>query len=188
MKLLSILMLSVWFLGACQKSMPVREAPGGEFRQLQGASLILKEPLEVPSGKARVFVQDGKAVGDRSGLLGGAFDIYKAHCGFEIQSVSHDGITIQPGTFIVTHVQLSLQPVVMAPPIRLAGLQLASGIEGRGSTATYHEGYHFWLSSETQPEVMRLSCYGIYNNPSTLEPPSLQEIRKVLGPVAQIEP
>jgi hypothetical protein len=186
MKMLSILVLSVLFLGACQKSMPVRETPGGSFRQLQGAALVLKQPLEVASGKARVFVQDGKAVGDRSGRLGGAFDIYRAHCGFEIQSVSHDGFTIQPETFVITHVQLSLQPVVVAQPIRLAAVQIALDVNGRGSTATYHEGYHFWLASETQPQVMRMSCYGIYNDPATLEPPSLQEIQRVLGEVAQI--
>lgn len=188
MKVLSLLVLSVLLLGACQKSMLVRETPGGDFQQLQGASLILNEPLDVASGKARVFVQEGKVVGDRSGLLGGAFDIYKAHCGFEIQSISHEGVTIRPGTFVITNVQLSLQPVVMAQPVQVAGLLVASGMEGRGSTATYHEGYHFWLASEAQPEVVRMSCYGIYNNPSTLEPPTLWEIRKVLGGVAQIQP
>ncbi|MGB5568271.1 MAG: hypothetical protein WBM71_04675 [Sedimenticolaceae bacterium] len=187
MKTLSILVLSVWFLGACEKSMPVRESPSGSFQQLQGASLILKEPLEISADEARVFVQDGKAT-NRSGRgTGGDFDQYKAHCGFEIQSVSHQGFIIQPGRFTITRVQGSLQSVVMAGRVRVAGLQLAGGVDAPGGNA-YHEGYHFWLASETQPEVMRMSCYGAYIDSASMAPPSLQDIRLALGAIAQIEP
>lgn len=186
MKLLSILVLSVWFLGACQKSMPVRESASGGFQQLQGASLILKEPLEISAGEARVFVQDGKAT-NRSGPGSGAgFDHYKAHCGFEIQNVSHKGFTIQPGRFNITRVQGSLQSVVMTRPVLVAGLQLAANMDGRGSSA-YHEGYHFWLASESQPQVIRMSCYGAYIDSGSMAPPSLQDIRQVLGALAQIQ-
>jgi hypothetical protein len=167
--------------------MPVRETAGGGFQQLQGATLILNQPLEISAGEARVFVQDGRTTNDRSPGSEAAFDQYKAHCGFEIQSVTHDGFVIRPGRFTITRVQGSLQSVVMVRPLRIAGLQLAAGMDGRGSSA-YHEGYHFWLASETQPQVMRMSCYGAYIDSGSMAPPSLQDIRQALGEVAEIKP
>ncbi len=172
-------------LVACQDSSTVRDESLGGYRQLQGASLVLNQAIEVPAGKARVFLQDGGR-GDRQSLLGGSFDQYRPHCAFEIEAVDHDGFVIRPDTFRISRVQHSLQPVVRSvSPLRLAALELSMGLDDRGSAA-YHEGYHFWLVSAAQPTVRRLSCYGAYAEPHDLYPPTLGEIRRVLGRIAEI--
>jgi hypothetical protein len=167
-------------LSACSNSVSVRLSPSQGFVRLQGAELILKRDLTVPAGHARVFVQEGRPV------IGG-LDRYLAHCALEVQRVDHGGFTIKAGNFRVVRVQGSMQQVVMAGPVMLASLQLVGGIGAAGSS-TYHQGYHFWLDSEEQPEVRRMSCYGVYADPPDLEPPSLQEIGAVLGDIAEIRP
>lgn len=184
MKMFPVILLSALALAACQKNATVRDSMARGFVQLAGSELVLKQALNVAPGKARVFVQDGgPAVGGR--ILNGGFDQYRPHCGFEIERVDHGGFTIQPDTFRITRVQASLQPVVMRAPVQVAGLWLANGMDGNGSSA-YHEGYHFWLASERQPEVRRMSCYGVYAEPHDLKPPTLQEIREALGGIAEI--
>lgn len=183
MKAFLFVLTAALLVTACQKSATVRDASGQGFVQLAGSNLVLKQPLTVPAGAARVFVQTGAPAGP-SRILGGGFDQYRPHCGFEIRSIDHAGFTIQPDTFRVTRVQGSLVQVVAIEPLRLASLQLARGMDGGGSSA-YHEGYHFWLASERQPEVMRMSCYGVYAEPDRLQPPTLQEIREALGEVAE---
>ena len=69
----------------------------------------------------------------------------------------------------------------------VAGLSHAlAGFGGSGSSS-YHEGFHFWIYSERQPDVRRMSCYGVYAQPYELYPPTLEEIRVALGGLAVIE-
>lgn len=167
-------------LGACQDSSTVRDVAGANrFIQLEGASVVLKQTLRVPAGKARVFLQDGQ--------VSSGFDSYRPHCAFEIKSVQHDGFDIEPDTFVISRVQNSLQQVVSAEPVRVAGLRLAAGagIDGGGS-ASYYEGYHFWLSSVAQPDVRRMSCFGVFAQPYDLYPPTVEEIGRALGGIAEI--
>lgn len=185
MKVIATVLLSSLLLAACGKSATVRETDGGDFVQLKGAELVLKQAVIVPAGKARVFIQFGARADGRGGILSGGFDYYRPHCALEIRSVDHAGFTIQSDTFRITQVQGSLQQVVMRERVQVAGLQRVSDLDGRGSSA-YHEGYHFWLASERQPEVRRMSCYGVFAEPDRLRPPTLEEIRSALGEVAEI--
>jgi len=173
------------FLGACQQSATVRESWGAGFVQLSGSELVLKQQLRIPAGKARVFVQDGGSADAPSRVLSGGFDHYRPHCGFEIESVDHAGVLIEPDTFRITRVQGSLQQVVQSKPVQVAGLWLMGGMDSPGASS-YHQGYHFWLSSERQPQVRRMSCYGVFAEPYDLYPPTLQEIRQALGQIAEI--
>jgi len=186
MKTVACVLGAALLAGACQQSATVRESYGQGFVQLSGSYLVLKRPLKVQAGRARVFIQDGGATDAPGRVLSGGFDQYRPHCAFEIQSVKHAGFTIEPDTFQITQVQGSLQRVVMAEPLRLAALGfMAGGLDSPGSSA-YHEGYHFWLASERQPQVRRMSCYGVYAEPYDLAPPTLQEIRRVLSGIAEI--
>ena len=146
---------------------------------LDGAQLQVLQALPVSAGKARVFVQDG--------VISGGYDNYRPHCAFEIESIDHNGVTIEPDTFQVVRVQHSLVQVVQARPLTVAGpWRTFAGINGFGGSSSYHEGYHFWVYSERQPEVMRMSCYGVYAQPYELEPPTLAEIGHALGGLAEI--
>jgi hypothetical protein len=180
MKRVLLVSFAAWTLVACQQSSTVRDSAAGDvYRNVEGASLVLNQDLRVAAGKARVFVQDGAVVS--------GFNSYKPHCAFEIDSVRHDGVAIQADTFVISRVQASTQQVVSAEPVRLAALLLADGMgDGGGGSASYYEGYHFWLTSANQPNVRRMSCYGVYAQPYELYPPTLEEIRQLLGEIAEI--
>jgi len=179
MKMRLTILSAAVLLAACQGgSLTVREVTGkNKFTRLEGASIVLNQELRVRAGNARVFVQDGQ--------VGGGFNSYRPHCAFEIDSVQHDGFPIQADTFLISRVQGSIQQVVSTEPTRLAALHLARGGMDGGSSSLY-EGYHFWLSSENQPDVRRMSCFGVYAQPYELYPPTLEEIRQALGPIAEV--
>lgn len=178
MKIIVLVVAVSLLLTGCQRSSTVRDPGSRSWVLLDGAQLQVRQALPVSAGKARVFVQDG--------FVTGGFDNYRTHCAFEIESVDHNGVTIEPDTFQILRVQRSLVRVVQAQPLMVAGLSLAfGGIEGGGS-GSFHEGFHFWIYSERQPEVMRMSCYGVYAQPYELEPPTLVEIRRALGGLAEI--
>ena len=59
MKTAVVVIGAALLMGACQHSATVRESRGQGFVQLSGGYLVLKQPLQVQAGKARVFIQDG---------------------------------------------------------------------------------------------------------------------------------
>lgn len=186
MRTLLIVMSSMLLLTGCGGSSPVLESPGAAYRELTGATLVLNREILVPAGRARVFIQDGGTSAGGHSRVSGSFDHYRPHCGLEVRHVDHAGFTIRPDEFRITRVQGTLQQVVSRAPLRVAGLSLVSGgMDGDGSAA-YHEGYHFWLMSATQPEVRRMSCYGTFAEPPDLAPPTLDEIARALGDVAEL--
>ena len=157
----------------------VRDDAAGGYRELDGAVLVLNQAVRVPGGRARVFLQspDGRSPGQ---VTGGGFNSYRPHCALEIRAVEHDGWTVEPGEFRVTRVQRTIDMVVgREAPIRLAQFGLDGG-------QSYYDGFHFWLASDTQPDVMRLTCYGVYAAPYELFPPTLGEIALALGDVATL--
>jgi len=166
-------------VSGCQNSAWVRLSDGREAVQLQGAELQLKRDLSIAARRARVFIQDGRP--------GSGFDNYAPHCAFEIERVDHDGHRIRADSFRIVRVEGSLQRVVWAGTVMVAdlGVALSGHADGSGGSA-YHEGYHFWLTSPRQPEVRRMSCYGVYAEPYELYPPTLEEIQDALGGLAEI--
>lgn len=172
-------------LSACQTNSTVRDESSAVYRNLQGATLSLKTPLEVPAGRARVFVQAGEAVIGGSRLRG-SFDQYRPHCAFEIDALHDEPFVIRPDNFRVTQVQHSLEKVVQANGVKMAGLLLVMGLDGIGAGGA-HEGYHLWLSSQDQPAVRRISCYGAYADLPDLQAISLGEIRSALGKLAELQ-
>ena len=178
MKIVVLVVAISLLLAGCQRSSTVRDPSVRGWVPLDGAQLQLRQSLPLSAGKARVFVQDG--------VVTGGFDNYRTHCAFEIESVDHSGVTIEPDTFQIVRVQRTLVRVVRAQPLMVAGLPLALGGLDGGGSSSYHEGYHFWIYSERQPEVMRMSSYGVYAQPYELEPPTLVDIRHALGDLAEI--
>ena len=166
-------------VAGCQQNASIRADTFGKYRQIDSASVILKRDIRVPAGKARVYLQNDKAgEGDRVGA--GGFDSYRPHCAFEISRVDHAGIDIRAETFAVTRIQQTVVRVVSGAPIKLAAFGLWGGSQA------YYSGYHFWLVSDTQPGVRRMTCYGVYAEPYELYPPTLKEINAALGAVAEL--
>ncbi|MCP5313036.1 MAG: hypothetical protein H6955_05740 [Chromatiaceae bacterium] len=178
MKKLGVAVFLVSVLAGCQSSVGVRTEAGGSFVQMQGGTLVLQQALKVPAGKARIYLQDG--------IAGSGFNSYKPHCALEVRRVDHDGFTIEPDTFVITKVQSSVQEVVQRQPIVVASLVAMGGMDGGGGSNSYYDGYHFWLASDAQPDVRRMSCFGVYAVPADLYPPTIDEIRSALGEIAEI--
>ena len=185
MKLLTLLclgLLSLVFAGCQGGGATVRVSSGSQdFLDLQGGLLVLEKPLQVGAGRARVFIQDGRA------RVGYNVDEYDTQCNFDIFSIDHQGVAIEPDTFLISRVQLLWESIVLARPVQVASLQLA-GFDGDadGVSASFM-GYHFWLDSPRQPQVMRMTCHGTYAEPADLRPPTLQEIRDTLGDIARLQ-
>lgn len=141
-----------------------------------GKQLTLLKTLEVPPEKTRVFLQDGK-------VLSGRPNEYDPHCNFEVRYLSTEAQTIQPDTFVIATIQAVVEEVVLAEPLRLA----SSGGSGFDSSPSYiFRGYHFWLKSESQPDVLRMTCRGEFSAPWEAMPPSPEEIQAALGDYAKI--
>jgi hypothetical protein len=168
-------------MAGCQTSALVQQDAGSAYIALQQAEVVLERDIRVPAGQARVFVQGGEAIS--KGGLSGTFDSYRPHCAFEIGSVDHDGYLIRAGVFRITRVESSIVPVVSAAPVVVAW---SGGFVGGGSQA-YYDGYHFWLTSDADPSVRRMTCYGVYAEPYDLYPPTLGEINAALGNVARLD-
>jgi hypothetical protein len=47
-------------------------------------------------------------------------------------------------------------------------------------------GYHLWLESEEQPDVLRMTCMGAFARVWEVRPPSLEDLRVVFGEVATV--
>ena len=166
-------------VSGCQQNASIRGDTFGRYMQLNAASVVLKRDIRISAGKARVYIQNDRAgVGEQ--ISSGGFDSYRPHCAFEISRVDHAGFDIKAQTFAVTRIQQTVVPVVSRAPVMVAGFGFWA------DSQAYYSGYHFWLASDTQPEVRRMTCYGVYAEPYELYPPTLQEINAALGAVAEL--
>lgn len=178
MRTVGYAIFAVIFLIGCQAQSGLRTTSdlARDLRHKQ-VSFGLDQDLEIPSGRARLFLQDGNVVGGRS--------YYRPHCALVVDSIDHTGFPITAQIFDVIRVQRSTVQIAALSDLRFAGLLTASSSYNNNADR-YFDGYHFWLDSGTQPAVMRLSCYGIYARPSDLRPPTLDEINAALGSIGTI--
>ncbi|MES9968420.1 MAG: hypothetical protein ABW092_00185 [Candidatus Thiodiazotropha sp.] len=141
-----------------------------------GSKVVLMEQVAIEPGTTRTFLQRGRpmSIGD--------FDRYRSNCNFEVDKLSDRVQLIEPDTFVVKKVQRLTAEVVRNPDNqpRFFAVEI-----DRGSPIVTH-GYHLWLSSEQQPDVMRITCRGAFDDLSRAEPPSIDEIREALGEIAEL--
>lgn len=153
------------------------------FKVPKGSVIDLNERIRIPPAYARVWIQNGVQVGTR-------FDAFSPSCGVEIARIDRERPQyVEPGRFRVVKVQFLREEVVQARPARVAsaGGDSSDGTEWQDLGAPlYHEGYHLWVKNPDQPNVRRFTCRGVYDSPSDAKPPSVQEIRAVLAPVATL--
>lgn len=145
-----------------------------------GYQVVLHNPLSIVPEVTRVFLQAGEAF-PQYGL-----NEYEPHCSFEVRDVLQaETQIIEQDTFKVTRVQYLREEVVWLRPVQVASLQLANpGIDG--SPSDIFEGYHFWLYSENQPDVLRMTCRYILTEPWNSRTPTLEEMRYSLGAYATL--
>ena len=169
-----ILALFTLLLGGCNS---LFTAPSNDLDA--GYRVVLNKPLTIAPEVTRVFLQAGEAF-PQYGL-----NEYEPHCSFEVRKLLPQPQTIEPDTFVVTRVQRLIEEVVWLKPVQLASLQLArSAVDS--SPSDIFEGYHFWLYSEKQPNVLRMTCRYIFTEPWNSRPPTLDEMLFALGGYATI--
>lgn len=147
------------------------------FRVPPGSVLELHEPLPIPPGRATVWLQ-------RGGVAAGQ-DWWYPGCSIEVRTLDREAVqTLRPGRFVVRRVQ---QIEITAIPSTVGAVMVASlDSVNSGGERWFWLGYHLWLESAEQPDVLRLSCVGAYARAFEVRPPSIDEIRAALGRVATL--
>jgi hypothetical protein len=142
-----------------------------------GSKIVLRQQVTIEPGTTRTFLQRGRlmALGD--------FNRYRANCNFEVQNLSDELQRIEPDTFIIKKVQRLMTEVVRHYTHQPGFIPVEYA--DPGSPLVTH-GYHLWFSSEKQPDVMRMTCRGAFDDLSRAEPPSIEEIGEALGEIAEL--
>ena len=166
-------------VAAC--AMQTRDETSPNYQVPVGTRIELLKPVTVPPGRTRVFFQGGRE--------GGGAGQYSPSCNLEVREIREEPQTIRPGTFRVTRVHRApFVEVVQRRPLRLASLRLAFGTgDGDGGDAMIAPTVHMELESAAQPQVLRLTCRGGFDDPSYAEYPTVAEIRVALGDWARLE-
>ncbi|MBE0510038.1 MAG: hypothetical protein IBX49_04860 [Gammaproteobacteria bacterium] len=164
-------------LSACQ-SLPVSDESSPHSRIAVGSVIVLHQPLTVPVGHTRVFLQDGE-LREKHRLR-----IYYPHCNFELRTLSDAPQIIRPGRFVVSGISWDEELVV---EYRQGGLLRVNG-GGDGYAPQTNRVLHHRLATPQQPELMRLSCHGGFADAWQVAFPSVSEIRNTLGEYVSIEP
>lgn len=144
-----------------------------------GSTLTLNRAVSIPAGEVRVFLQHGEVFRKSD------FDRYEPSCSLELRKLADVPRSIEPDQFIVTKVQRLMQQVVdnKGTP---SGLMKVGSDNISGKPMVVH-GYHLWLGSENQPDVMRMTCRGFFDDINRAEPPSLNDVMKSLGDFAELK-
>lgn len=160
-----------------------------------GEHFVLKQPITLPAGKARQYIQFGQ-------LSGGGFNQTEQHCRIEIYSLQTQNSVIQPQRFRIQRVETGEEMIAQ----RRYGVQFAANHTGLFNSQTdgvrlADMGYerpetmdlvHLYLHSDTQPNVYRLTCAGALSNGDPKDAPrsyrpQRDEINRILGAVGRIE-
>jgi len=176
--------LAVSLLSGCATN--VAQDPSSPYYQVPpGSMLKLNHSIEIPPGRARVFIQHG--------AVSVIFDHYAPNCNVEVDRLDYERVQyVKPGEYPIRRVQRSVEEVVQQRPVRVAALgpmtdMLASGEAGDGGdgTSNIYEGYHLWLDDRTG-NFTRLSCRGAFAYPVDARPPSIDEMQEALGEIGSL--
>ena len=173
--------LGVPLLQACGP-LTVKDAQTGAWVPIQAAALEVHRDITIPSGRARIYFQNGKQV---SGI-----NEFKSFCQLEITTLQEHVQTVRPDRFTVTRVGRSMEEIVEARSITLAALDnfaLGEGSDDGGGPTRITQMFRFRLHSDRQPDVRSLSCGGAFDDPVDADAPTMQEIAADLGDYATLE-
>jgi hypothetical protein len=141
-----------------------------------GSTVVLRQALDVPAGKAAAYLQNGRQIGKYEG------DRYLPACRFRITGGKNKPRVIEPDTFRVTRVRPGYEIVGLPPSWQVTGLMRV------GDDPSYEiYSVNLELKSADQPAVWRLSCEKFYAFgeifPTDI---SLGQVKQAVGGVVQI--
>jgi hypothetical protein len=178
MKRIGLLVVVALLLAACTQQYLVNDDLDYPYNLPPvGSTVVVRRVITVPAGETRIFLQNGERFSKQD------FDRYEPSCSFELRKLADKPREIQPGSFVITKVQRLMRQVVRMdrPPSGLLKVDIDIG----GKPMVIH-GYHLWLGSETQSGVMRMTCWGYFDDLHRAEPPSLNDVKKSLGEFADL--
>ncbi len=147
------------------------------YRPPAGSVVQLNQALTVPRHRTRTFMQHGKRVMQ--------LDLYTPHCNFEVRDLKQETQQIEPGRFIVSRIDQGGTPVVQREGWKIAGPAWSLSF---GDPPVISRYYYFYLESQEQPNVLRLSCYAGQADAPRAYLPTLQEMQEAMGDLVTIEP
>ncbi len=168
--------LAVTALAGCAAS-PESPLASPYFGLEPGSVLELHRDLEIPPGVARVFLQRGKVIPK------GEMNQYEPSCDIEVRDLSQEVQIIRKGIFSIEREQFGREAVAESGGLKLA-FYGSLWTDGGFSVFRYRR---FWLQSEDQPQVMRMTCRGTWEEIVRARPPTLPEIRIALGEIFSIK-
>lgn len=127
----------------------------------------LQQPVSIDADSTRVFFQNGQA--------GNGFNHFEQHCRLEVKTLKPVKQTLSPDIFKITRLQLGEEMIAaLNQPLLLAALDnqnlYAMGSSDYEPPETM-DLIHFYLHSERQPDVYRLTCAGSLSNGSMQDYP-----------------
>lgn len=179
-----LLCLSLVAISACS-SWVVIDSASSFYVPPVGSRVVVKQPLTVPPGKTRVFLQYGKVI-PRSER-----NDYAVNCNFDINTLSDSPRTIEVGVYTVTRSLRRSDDVASREPLRLAASGSLAGMMSSdydaGGTPVLFEEVVLTLTSNPPSDVRELACRGAMDEPLEMQLPTLAEMRQALGAYATIE-
>ena len=134
----------------------------------------LDQDLVILSDNTRVFFQRGKVVAKKD------LDHYHPSCDLEVRTLSPEVQHVEKDSFTVTRVIFSQESVVVWDGVRVAWFGWGGGLWTEGGQSIYRF-IRMELHSDVQPDVLRLTCRGAYEDYHRASYPSPVEIRIALG-------
>lgn len=188
-KILSLLLAGA-ILSGCSQFETAKDAdiqPGQFF--------VLKQPIEILPDHTRRFIQNGQLT------TRAQFERRAQHCRIEVRTLKESAQTIQPDRFEVTRVRFDSEPIarnessiMLASNVRFGvginiGIPMSFNDDGPPEMMELIE---FQLTSDRQPDVMRLVCAGALSDghpgdfPDSQRPDG-EQIKKILGEIGYFE-
>jgi len=188
------LVLSVFLTSSCALSL-AREPVSIKQLLPVGSILHLTRPLEIPVGKAYVYIAHGEVVPFKPY---NTVNIYKPYCKIHLHKVSQQARKVEPDRFRVTRVVEWEDYYGQSSAIRYASLDLSElrihgglgiglGMMEDASPSTVMYATIISLQSEKQPQVEELVC-GHWDTLGVVEPLTLEEMKSALGDLILVEP
>lgn len=170
-------------LGGCQ-SIPTTSPDGSLYYNAIpiGSTLVLQQRLVVPAERVRVDLP-------RYGATAEAGE-YATACSLELWTRNTQPVTIEADRFTITRISGGITPILVSTPAK--GVMVASYgyypriAWGRDDSSFLRSYADFYLESERQADVYRLSC-GYMGDPWEVEPITVAEIREAIGSVMQLD-
>ncbi|MFQ6022174.1 MAG: hypothetical protein ACE5NW_05580 [Acidiferrobacterales bacterium] len=140
------------------------------------STLVLKQELTVPAKNASVWFQRGRAVTQ-------FYEVHKynPYCRLTLDTKRDVPQTIQPDEFVIRRVGQRDEFTVDGGFIQVAEIPRDGGFEAFQVKATRME-----LRSESQPDVVRLTCAS-WGLPQDMSHVTIREIRQTLGDIFALQ-